>query len=172
MSLVPVYRAGALDIETYIHSNYGSYTDKVQDGGNVYVIIMNGEENATYTIADDYVKKSINLDLRPSKIIMAHYKEIAGMVYYNKILTFIETTGYAEIDYQGKQNDNITILEAPYFIPFEATIEVPAVTDLIPKIEANPLGYFEFTYNEKIYKGYIAEGTESLTINPMNTPSY
>jgi hypothetical protein len=169
--LVSRYKAGALDIETFIHANYGNFEDKTNDGGNIYLLEVFNRKNNTYTINSDVIKKTINCHLTPSTIIANHYKELAGMLYFDKKLTFIATTGNADFVYRRKENDDVTILEEHYNLPFICTIEVPAVTDLIPKIEANPLGYFEFTYNDKIYRGYIAEGTESLTINPMNEQS-
>jgi len=93
------------------------------------------------------------------------------MLYFDKKITFIATTGNADFEYHRKENEDVTILEQPYNLPFICTVDVPATVDLIQKIEANPLGYFEFEYFGKLYKGYIAEGTDSLVINPMNEKS-
>lgn len=169
--LVSKYSAAVFDIETYIYTMNGNFADS-QGNGKVFIIEMGETTNHLYTINDYKITQTINIHLRPSSNLSRHYKELAGMTYFNRVLTFISSTMNGEFTYGGRaEKDDITILESPYYMPFEATIEVPAVTDLIQKIDANPLGYFEFTYNDKIYRGYIAEGTESLTINPMNEQS-
>jgi hypothetical protein len=168
---VSKYNASVFDIETYIYKMNRNFKDS-KGNGKVFLISMDETENIIYAVNDGKINNTINVLLRPSANLSRHYKELAGMTYFNRVLTFISSTMNGDFAYGGRaENDTITILESPYFIPFEATIEVPAVTDLVPKIEANPLGYFEFTYNDKIYRGYIAEGTESLTINPMNEQS-
>jgi len=42
---------------------------------------------------------------------------------------------------------------------------------MIKAIDSNPLGFFQFRMGSKVYKGYLADGTDSASINPMNETS-
>ena len=193
LQLISPYRAGVFDIETFIANNNQNFADKKNDNANIYlletelketVVQAYGERrqgnvnqsytyislaNKLYSINEPEIKESFNIAFTPKRILSRHGRELASKNYFNTKLKFINSSADFNFTFGGyEEHSDYEEIHTAITKPFIATIEVPAVTDLIPKIEANPLGYFEFTHNDKIYKGYIAEGTESLTINPMN----
>jgi len=183
LDLVSPYKAGVFDIETFVHDKYNNYEDTQDGSGEIYIIdmdmsritetsnILNRKPNLV-NIPNNKIKIAFNHLITPKRILMKHDNELSSYLFYTRILKFISSERNVNFSYFGIiEGSDETLSGNNYTLPFIAEIKVPAVMDIINKIDTNPLGYFQFEYNGKIYKGYIAEGTDSITVNPMNETS-
>ena len=169
LDLVSSYKAGALDVETFIHENNGNTEDTSEGGSDIYVIEIDGLKNAIYQIDRGNINRGINVSLSPKKILNAHLIEISSYLYKTDKLIFISSERNAEFEHLGiSESSDFLLSQNIVTKPFIISVNIPAVNDIIKAIEANPLGYFSFKHNGATYKGFIADGTESITINPMN----
>ena len=115
------------------------------------------------------IKKAINTDITPKKILQLHDVELSSYLFFNPKLAFISSEGNAEFTFMNiSESADLVVSGNNYTKPFLIDIKVPATSGLIKAIDNNPLGYFQFKYGKKTYKGYLADGTESIQINPMN----
>lgn len=54
------------------------------------------------------------------------------------------------------------------FVPVTITLKAAARDSLISAIEARRTGYFEFEYDGVTHRGFIAQNSGAVTVNPMN----
>ena len=54
------------------------------------------------------------------------------------------------------------------FVPVTITLKAAARDSLISAIEARRTGYFEFEYDGVTLRGFIAQNSGAVTVNPMN----
>ena len=173
LELTSPYNAGVMDIETFVHENYGNFEDTDNGSDSIYILeVIDNVVNTLFTPDAGKINSTFNLSLTPKRILMNHEAELASYNFFNKLLTFLSSEANGSFIYQGiTESDNYTLSEVNYTLPFLIEVEIPAVQNIIDAIDKNPFGYFLFNYNGATYKGYIATGEDSLTINPMNEQS-
>ena len=169
LDLVSPYLAGAMDIETFIYENHGNFEDTKDGSNDIYVLEVENFETVVYSITQNKIKKTINVSLTPKRILSKHDNELASCFWLLRKLLFISSQKNGNFSYGGiAENSEYTLVSDGYAKPFLIEISVPAVYDMIENIDNNPFGYFQFSISGKTYKGYIAENSESLIVNPMN----
>ena len=173
LELVSPYNAGVMDIETYIHENYENFEDTDNGSDSNYILeVVDNVVNTLSTPDAGKINSTFNLSLTPKRLIINHEAEFASYLYFDKLLTYLSSEGNSDFIYQGiTENENYTLANVNYTIPFLIEVEVPAIQSIIEAIDKNPFGYFKFIYNGNEYKGYVQQGEDSLEINPMNEKS-
>jgi len=190
LDLVSKYKGGALDLETYVHEKYHNYEDTQEGASDLFFV----EINRTITSNDPLhvtsipitagkIKKAINTGITPRHILRRHKNELLSYLIYTPVLKFMSsernanfnstTIGYfTGSQFQSlKEDDDLTLTGTPFIKPFLLDVTIPAVSKMIKAIDSNPLGFFQFRMGSKVYKGYLADGTDSASINPMNETS-
>ena len=119
------------------------------------------------------IKVGFNTMFTPKRMLMKFNAMLTSYLFYNRNLCFISSERNANFEWSGVREDEDYMLSSNGYptLPFLFEVEVPAVMGMMEAIDKNPLGYFEFSYNGKTYKGYIADGTDSVQVNPMNETS-
>ena len=183
LDLVSKYKGGALDVETYVHDKYGDFEDTQDGSGDVYILSMGSNKNyASHSLRREVptdggrVKVAINTMYSPKRLLINKYRELSSYFVFSPVLKFLSSERNANFAWHFRENDDLdlntvnnrTTWANAVTKPFLIEVKVPAVRKMIQAIEANPMGYFEFKVGGKTYKGYIADGTESVQVNPMN----
>lgn len=190
LDLVCGYKAGALDLETYVHEKYHNYEDTQEGSSDVWLLFakyqFEAERGEFYTMEhasstfSDKIKNAINILFTPKRILMRHRADLSSYSYIDKTLKFVSSERNADfgsglllsqrvvLTDEKEKDDFILPNVLAYSKPFILSVKVPAVKKLIDAIGKNPLGYFQFKYGNKTYRGYIADGTDSVQVNPMN----
>jgi hypothetical protein len=85
-------------------------------------------------------------------------------------LEFNSTNGLADIVINGvRENSDITFQDQimqPFILDFSGVINQSVI-----KVDVNKYGYFTFMYNGEYIRGWIAEGSDSVTVAPNGNVS-
>ncbi len=198
LDLQSPYTAGALDVETFIYENNGIFDDTKDGSNQIYVIEVPKREaeqptvevtfssgmftlqeprikrslklrNVISVINNEKIKSTINTYFTPKRILQRHERELSSFLFKQKKLTFISSEKNADFTFEGiNEKEDVVLTDNEIFIPFVLDVKIPAVYSLIEKIEKEPLGYFLINMGGSKYKGYIANGTDAVSVNPMN----
>lgn len=145
-----------------------------------------------------YPEYAWNIDFTPKRILMAHRRELNGCFAFNVggrltlntcerndalvstkeavllsgiqhgLHTFTPVVGTFGDNDLVSENADVVIDDDRCFFPMLIQVETPMGKGMIGAIEGNRTGCFEFEYDGKTYKGFIAEGSDSVAVNPMN----
>lgn len=165
------YSASITDIETIIYN--AGYNDKSNDAKDIYVIECyndNGTIRNRQFAGSGTMKLCGNVGLTPRRILEAHKYELSDFFYHNNKLEFNTSNGLADIVINGiRENESITFVNQtmqPFILDFEGVVNQSVV-----KVDVNKYGYFTFLYNGSFIRGWIAEGSDSITVAPNGNVS-
>lgn len=195
LSLESPYSAASFSIDTYILLNYGNLDDSSNEDGKIYVMSCKkvSEQNVgqaglwlwgtdvvkRYELARDiqvdsgiaYPGTAFNVKFSPKRLLLRHQKEIDSYMAFNAGGAIkLEVCEYnKELDSVGiVEADDLVIGSHPLFYPVNITLNAAARERLIALIEANRCGYFTFDVNGYDVRGFIADDSGAVTVNPMN----
>lgn len=171
LSLFCNYSACVTDIETIVYN--AGYNDKSNDSKDIFIIECYNDNgilrNKQYT-GTGTMKLCGNVGLTPQRLIEVHKYELSDYFYHNNILTFNSTNGLADIVINGvRENQNISLQNQtmqPFTLSFDGVINQSVI-----KVDNNKYGYFTFMYNNEYIKGWIAEGSDSVSVAPNGNVS-
>lgn len=195
LSLESPYSAAGYSIDTYILKNYGNDDDATDDDGKIYVI--GGKLRESHTMSSFYeflfhtelyeiyeVDRSIpvdsgvsfpetvfNVKFSPARVLRRHQLELQSCFHFNAG----ESVRLNTCEYNSRlvadgiaESDPLLLNNVHLFVPVTITLKAVARDSLIAAIEALRTGYFEFEYDGLTVRGFIAQGSDSVTVNPMN----
>ena len=160
------YLLGCFDVETIIFKSKDSDDTNV-DSDNIYVVETENGATKIYNVWNGRINMGLNLGISPKRLLQLHEREIK--VFTNR-LQFVSSERNADVTYLGvKENADMDLSGVvALYKPFILNVSSASLTDMISKIEQLPYGYIEFEIGGSVYQGYIANGTESVSVNPMN----
>lgn len=165
------YSACTTDIETIVYN--AGYNDKSNDAKDIYVIECyndNGTLRNRQFTGTGTMKLCGNVGLTPRRILDVHKYELSDFFYHKNKLEFNTTNGLADIVINGvRENESISFqnqIMQPFILDFEGVINQSVI-----KVDVNKYGYFTFLYNGSFIKGWIAEGSDSVTVAPNGNVS-
>lgn len=185
LEIVTPYKTSVFSIDQYIYDNYGKLdpdgvaNDTDSDISVFHCVLPVGVWThatldrsiavtsgvSTYNLSCAY-----NVALSPKRMMLAHSLEI------NSYLAFEmgNDVEFSSCEYNSEMVAGGVTESAPYtisstrlFVPVTAVVNSPALSSLISAIESERTGYFAFYYDGRSYEGYIADGSDSVTVMPM-----
>ena len=164
LSLNCTYSASVTDIETIIYNS--GYNDKSNDVKNIFVIECYNDNgilrNKQYTGVAPMTLCG-NVSLTPKRLLEVHKYELSDFLYHLNVLKFNTTNGKADITLDGiTENTDVAFNDQvmqPFILSFEGVINQSII-----KIDGRKYGYFTFMYNGNYIRGYIAEGSDSVSV--------
>ena len=164
LSLNCTYSASVTDIETIIYNS--GYNDKSNDVNNIFVIECYNDNgilrNKQYTGVAPMTLCG-NVALTPKRLLEVHKYELSDFLYHLNVLKFNTTNGKADITLDGiTENTDVAFnnqIMQPFILSFEGVINQSII-----KIDGRKYGYFTFMYNGNFIRGYIAEGSDSVSV--------
>jgi len=195
LSLESPYSAAGFSIDTYILKNYGNRDDATDADGKVYVIGGKLRESHhmsafyeflfhsdTYEIYEvdrsipvdsgvPYGNTVFNVKFSPARILCRHQLELQSYFHFNAGQTVtLNTCEYNSLLVADgiAESDPLLLNNVHLFVPVTVTLKAAARDSLIAAVEANRTGYFEFSHEGQTYRGFIAQNSGAVTVNPMN----
>ena len=197
LSLVSPYSAASFSIDTYILRNYGNLEDGNEDDGKIYVLagkylserpinpqvaeLWGWDVNVVSTYELDrsivpdsglvYPETAFNVKFSPKRILLRHDMELQSFFAFNagyKIALVTCEYNRGLVSGGIVEEADITIGDSPLFVPLHVNISAAARERLIGLIEADRCGYFSFSINGVTVRGFIANDSSAVNINPMN----
>lgn len=171
LTLNCTYSASVTDIETIAYNS--GYNDKSNDAKDIFVIECWNDNglirNLQYSGSGTMVICG-NVSLTPRRLLEVHKYELSDLFFHNNILTFNSSNGLADIVINGiRENESFIFnnqIMQPFILDFSGVINKSVL-----KIDPNKYGYFTFDYNDTFVRGWIAEGSDSVTIAPNGNVS-
>lgn len=164
LSLFCNYSASITDLETIAYNS--GYNDKSNDAKEVFIIECYNDNGVIYNkqfVGTGTMKLCGNVGLTPRRLIEVHKFELSDFFYHINNLKFNSTNGKADIVIEGIREDSDVILNnqlmQPFILDFEGVINQSVI-----KVDVNKYGYFTFKYNGEYIRGWIAEGTDSVSV--------
>ena len=177
--LISPYSGSVSAIETEIYENYRNFKDAFDKDQENFVMSYHYEIDRDRFELDKsiidtnlpYPETQWNLPITPKRLLLHHQSEIDSIFNLdrNESLIFTTSDRYSGLIADGIiENGPVAITDRNKYRPVMITLYSEGNIDIISKIDQNRNGYFEFDYEGKIYKGYIAPVVDSVTINPMD----
>lgn len=197
IDMVSSYSASSKSIETYTFENYdepssttikdtdvyiicgvkiGLYAAGTQYEGDLYILDKSYEAIGGV----DYPKSQWNLKYTPKRMLASHRVELnsyfaldegSQIVFdtcdYNCTLISQEPMVHGLSPVVIREGSPLQIGSNRVFVPILAKFNAKADRAWIHAIESNRLGVIKFNYNGVDVRGYIADGAESVSINPI-----
>ena len=195
LSLESPYSAAGYSIDTYILKNYGNDDDATDDDGKIYVIggkmreshvmsafyefLFHTELYEIYEVARNIPVDSgvsfpdtvFNVKFSPARLLRRHQLELQSYFHFSAGAEMtLETCEYnSRLVADGISESGPLLLNNVHlFVPVTITLKAAARDSLISAIEARRTGYFEFEYDGVTLRGFIAQNSGAVTVNPMN----
>lgn len=158
------YSASITDLETIAYNS--GYNDKSNNAKDIFVIECWNDNglirNLQYT-GSGSIAICGNVSLTPKRLLEVHKYELSDFLYHLNVLTFNNSNGLADIVINGvRENETIYFndqIMQPFILDFEGVINQSVI-----KVDINKYGYFTFKYNGEYIRGWIAEGTDSVSV--------
>lgn len=159
------YKGGCFDVETIVYEMKDTEDTNV-NSDNVFMLETENGESKLYSVGYDDYSKCLNVGFTPKGILDRHFREFAGINTLKFVSServadfkFVMLDESADVDISG-----VTKLFAPFLIE----VESGAYLQMLEDMEQNPFGLVGFKLGNVHFYGYIAEGTDSVQVNPMN----
>lgn len=163
-SLISPYLTSVTDLETIIY-NFISGKES-EDSNEVYAITgvhSNSVLINTHAAVSGPNRLCNNIELTPKRIIEKHKFELSDMLFFNGSLKFNSSKGKADIVILGvSENTDYQLVDQmmnPFIFSFSGVIN-----ESVLKVDHNKYGYFTFKYGEDYIRGWIAEGSDSVSV--------
>jgi hypothetical protein len=164
LALNCTYSASTTDIETIIYN--AGFNDKENNVDDIFIIHGyndNGILRNVQTVGVAPMTLCSNVLLTPKRLLDVHRFELSDFLYHLNVLKFNTTNGLAAITLDGvTENTDVTFnnqIMQPFVLSFEGVINESVI-----KIDGRKYGYFTFMYNGEYIRGYIAEGSDSVSV--------
>ena len=195
LSLESPYSAASFSIDTYILLNYGNLEDSSNEDGKIYVMsckkvseqyvgqagmwMWGADVVKRYELSRDiqvdsgiaYPDTAFNVKFSPKRLLLRHSKELDSYMAFNAGgAVKLEVCEYNKDLESGGivEADDYVIGGHPLFYPVIITLNAAARERMIALIESNRCGYFTFDANGFDVRGFIADDSGAVTVNPMN----
>ena len=187
LDLVSTYNAASRYFETFLYKNYTKYDDSSGDDSRVFLLhckrigiyaqgkpiqgpLYELDRTIAVTAGVDFPDEQWNVKYTPKRMLTAHTVELNSLMAMDagKAVTLETCDNNRDLVAGGVvEAADITIGTSRVFVPIKASFSAIAAKRWIKDIEANRTGYVEFRHNGKTIRGYIADGEDSITVNPI-----
>ena len=164
LSLLCTYSASITDLETIIYNS--GKNDKSNDSKDVFVIEGyndNGKLKNRQLVGTSPDLLCGNVSLTPKRLLEVHKYELSDFLYHLNVLNFNTSNGKADITLDGVTEDTDVTFNNQIMQPFVLSFE-GVINESVVKIDGRKYGYFTFMYNGEYIRGYIAEGSDSVSV--------
>ena len=164
LSLTCPYSASITDLETIIYNS--GKNDKSNESKDVFIIECYNDNGTLKNKQFSGTSPDLlcgNVSLTPKRLLEVHKYELSDFLYHLNVLKFNSSNGKADITLNGvTENTDITFnnqIMQPFILSFDGVINQSII-----KIDARKYGYFTFMYEGNYIRGYIAEGSDSVSV--------